>query len=205
MTTGTTLVSPHAISTEAADQLFLSARTANTFSSDPVPVETFAAIYDLTKMGPTAMNNQPLRISWIQSPQARERLVAHMAEPNRDKTLTAPAVALLSYDTSWHEHFPTFFPHAPERRTMFDGNDELRGELAKNNAWLQSGYFIMAVRAVGLHAGPVGGFDALEADADFNSGTGHRAFLVVNVGTPGENPWYDRLPRLDSDVATRIL
>ena len=141
---------------EAADHLFLEARTANTFSTEPVSDEQLAAIYELAKMGPTMMNNQPLRITWVRSAEAREKLAARMAEGNRAKTQSAPMVAVLSYDTDWHEHFETFFPHAPERKEMFDGNAEMRAEVAKNNAWLQAGFFIMAVRAVGLHAGPMG-------------------------------------------------
>src|SRR4051794_17531819 len=169
---------------EAADKLFLEARTANTFSIEPVSDEQLAAIYELAKMGPTMMNNQPLRITWVRSEEAREKLAARMAEGNREKTRTAPMVAVLSYDADWHEHFGTFFPHAPERKEMFDGNAGMRAEIAKNNAWLQSGYFIMAVRAVGLHAGPMGAFDAAGIDEDFNAGTANRTFMVVNVGTP---------------------
>jgi 3-hydroxypropanoate dehydrogenase len=190
---------------EAADQLFLEARTANTFSTEPVTDEQLAAIYELAKMGPTMMNNQPLRITWVRSAEAREKLAARMAEGNRAKTQSAPMVAVLSYDTDWHEHFGTFFPHAPERKEMFDGNAEMRAEVAKNNAWLQAGFFIMAVRAVGLHAGPMGAFDAAGIDEDFNAGTANRTFMVVNVGTPGENPWFPRLPRLDAEIAVQTV
>jgi len=187
---------------QAAELLFTEARTANTFSAEPVPEAKLEAIYELTKLGPTMMNNQPLRITWVRSAEARERLASHMAEGNRDKTRTAPMVAILSYDADWHEHFGTFFPHAAERKAMFDGDAERRAEIAKNNAWLQSGYFIMAVRAVGLHAGPMGGFDAAGIDAEFNTGSSRRAFLVVNLGTPGDKPWFPRLPRLAAEVAT---
>ncbi|UNK45522.1 malonic semialdehyde reductase [Arthrobacter sulfonylureivorans] len=190
---------------EAADHLFLEARTANTFSTEPVTDEQLAAIYELAKMGPTMMNNQPLRITWVRSAEAREKLAARMAEGNRAKTHSAPMVAVLSYDTDWHEHFETFFPHAPERKEMFDGNAEMRAEVAKNNAWLQAGFFIMAVRAVGLHAGPMGAFDAAGIDEDFNAGTANRTFMVVNVGTPGENPWFPRLPRLDAEIAVQTV
>ena len=190
---------------EAADHLFLEARTANTFSTEPVSDEQLAAIYELAKMGPTMMNNQPLRITWVRSAEAREKLAARMAEGNRAKTQSAPMVAVLSYDTDWHEHFETFFPHAPERKEMFDGNAEMRAEVAKNNAWLQAGFFIMAVRAVGLHAGPMGAFDAAGIDEDFNAGTANRTFMVVNVGTPGENPWFPRLPRLDAEIAVQTV
>ena len=45
----------------------------------------------------------------------------------------------------------------------------------------------------------MGGFDAAAVDADFFEGTALRSLLVVNIGRPGENPWFDRLPRLAHD------
>lgn len=194
-----------AIDKDTADKLFLEARTANTFSNDEVSEETLEAIYELTKMGPTMMNNQPLRITWVKSAEAREAVVGQMMEMNRSKSLSAPALAVLSYDADWHEQFPVFFPHAAERKAMFDGDATMRAEIAKNNAWMQAGYFIMSVRAAGLHAGPMGGFDAAGVDGVINEGTANHAFLIVNVGTPGENPWFDRLPRLDTEMATRSI
>ncbi|SDM03230.1 malonic semialdehyde reductase [Arthrobacter sp. ok362] len=204
-TTEATIDDTLAIDSESTQRLFLEARTANRFSSEPVSADTLAAIYELTKMSPTMMNNQPLRITWVQSPEARQRLASLLAEDNQGKTRTAPAVAVLSYDSDWHEHFPTFFPPAPERKAMFDGDSTMRAEIGRNNAWLQAGFFIMAVRAVGLYAGPMGGFDAAGVDADFNAGTTHRAFLVVNIGKPGENAWFPRLPRLSADIAVRTV
>lgn len=47
---------------EAQDLLFRSARTANTFTDEPVTPEQFVAVHDLIKWGPTAMNSQPLRV-----------------------------------------------------------------------------------------------------------------------------------------------
>ncbi|MFS3129677.1 malonic semialdehyde reductase [Nocardioides sp. Bht2] len=201
----TTVYDNLSIDAATADALFLQARTANTFSSQPVSEEQLAAIYELTKMGPTMMNNQPLRITWVQSPEARAAVVAQLAEGNRAKAEQAPALAVLSYDADWHEQFPVFFPHAAERKAMFDADAASRAEIAKNNAWMQSGYFIMAVRAAGLHAGPMGGFNAAGVDEVVNAGTANHAFLVVNVGVPGENAWFDRLPRLDAETATTTL
>lgn len=203
--TAATVYDQLSIDAETADKLFLEARTANTFSQDAVSEETLEAIYELTKMGPTMMNNQPLRITWVKSQEAREAVVAKMMEGNRAKSLTAPALAVLSYDANWHEQFPVFFPHAPERKAMFDEDATSRAEIAKINAWMQAGYFIMAVRAAGLHAGPMGGFDAAGVDSVINEGTSKHSFLIVNVGTPGENPWFDRLPRLDNDAATTSI
>ena len=194
-----------AIDSETADKLFLEGRTANTFSDEIVSDEALNTIYELTKMGPTMMNNQPLRITWIKSEEAREAVVGHMMEGNRAKSLTAPALAVLSYDADWHEQFSEFFPHAPERKAMFDEDAVMRAEIAKNNAWMQAGYFIMAVRAAGLHAGPMGGFNPAGVDTVVNVGKAHHSFLIVNVGTPGENPWFDRLPRLSADIATNSI
>ncbi|WP_312180168.1 malonic semialdehyde reductase [Arthrobacter sp.] len=204
MTSGTTEYSQDefVVDSAALDTLFLEARTANTFSDEPVTEEQMRAIYDLTKMGPTSMNIQPMRITWVKSAEARERLVKHMADGNKAKTASAPMVAVLSFDADWHEGFPTFFPHAPERKAMFDGDEEVRAVMANNNAHMQAAYFLMAVRSVGLAAGPMAGFDAAGIDAEFNAGTTHRTFQVVNIGKPGENPWFGRLPRYDYDAVT---
>ncbi len=189
----------------ATDALFLQARTANTFTDEPVTDEQMRAIYELTKMGPTAMNIQPLRITWVRSAEARKRLVSYMAGNNAAKTAAAPMVAVLSVDTDWHEHFPTFFPHAPERKAMFDGQEALRTAMAGNNGHMQAAYFIMAVRAAGLAAGPMAGFDTNAIDADFHAGTSRKTIMVVNIGKPGENAWLGRLPRLDHNLATETV
>ena len=81
------------LSEEAQDLLFRQARTANSFTDEPVTDEQVQAVYDVVKYGPTAMNSQPLRVLLIRSEQARQRLVAHMAEGNKAKTLAAPLVA----------------------------------------------------------------------------------------------------------------
>jgi len=186
------------LSPEAQDLLFREARTANTFSDEPVTDEQIAAIYELVKHGPTAMNNQPLRIALVRQGEARERLLKHMAEGNREKTAAAPLVAILAADTDFHENLERTFPHFPGAKDLF-ADDAAREQAARFNATLQIGYFLVGVRAAGLAAGPMGGFDAAAVDADFFEGTALRSLLVVNIGRPGENPWFDRLPRLAHD------
>ena len=61
---------------------------------------------------------------------------------------------------------------------------------------IQTGYFILAVRAVGLAAGPMGGFDKAGLNAEFFPDGRWRSLLVVNIGHPGADAWRDRLPRL---------
>lgn len=187
------------LSPDAQDLLFREARTANAFSDEPVTDEQVAAIYDLVKYGPTAMNNQPLRVLLVRDGEPRERLLKHMADGNRDKTANAPLVAVLAADTDFHEHLPRTFPHFPGARDLFAGDDASREQVARFNATLQVAYFLLGVRAAGLAAGPMNGFDADGLDREFFDGTTLKSLVVVNMGKPAENAWFDRLPRLELD------
>ncbi len=122
-----------------------------------------------------------------------------MNEGNRTKTASAPAVAVLAMDTRFHEHIPTVLPFRPELKDVFAADDAKRAEAATFNATLQAGYFILAVRAHGLAAGPMGGFDRAGIDAEFFPDGRYQSILVVNIGHPGKNPWFDRLPRLNHE------
>jgi 3-hydroxypropanoate dehydrogenase len=191
-----TAIAPLALSREAQDLLFRDARTANTFVDKPVSEEQVEAIYDLIKWAPTSMNLQALRIVLVRSPDARARLVSHMSDGNKAKTQTAPLVAILAADVNFHQEFGKTFPHFPGAKDVF-ANDDMRENTARFNGGLQVGYFILGVRAAGLAAGPMTGFDAAGIDADFFPDGEHRVLAVVNIGEPGESAWFDRLPRLD--------
>ncbi len=193
------------LSDDAQDLLFRAARTANSFSSEPVDDEQIRAIYDLVKWGPTSMNQQPLRIALVRSDEGKQRLLPHLSEGNRVKTEAAPLVAVLSADTDFHENLPKVFPHKPDAKDMWAGDDEFRAEHAKLNGTLQVGYFILGVRAAGLAAGPMTGFDAAGINAEFFPDGREKVLVVVNIGKPGENPWFDRLPRLDYDEVVSTL
>ncbi|WP_142061146.1 malonic semialdehyde reductase [Pseudarthrobacter sp. B4EP4b] len=186
--------------------LFENARTPNAFSDELVTEAEARAIYDLTRLGPTAFNNQPLRITYLRSAEARSRVVPFLTEPNRQKTLDAPLTAILAFDTNWHDKLPELFPHAPHVRDRFTANEAARSAAGNNNAFLQAGYFIMAVRSLGLAAGPMGGFDATGLDDEFFPDQSRRSILVVNVGHPAPNAWRDeRLPRLNYATAVTTL
>jgi len=188
---------------EAQDLLFREARTANSFTDEPVSNEQIAAIYDLVKFGPTAMNAQPLRIHLVPQGEGRDRLLKHMSEGNREKTATAPLVAILAADTDFHHKLERTFPHFPGAAAAF-ADDERREGAARFNAAIQIGYFLLGVRAAGLAAGPMGGFDAAQLDEDFFAGTALKSVLVVNIGHPAEDAWFDRLPRLEHDEVVTV-
>ncbi|WP_145765364.1 malonic semialdehyde reductase [Streptomyces brevispora] len=188
----------------AQDLLFREARTANTFTDEPVTEEQVQAIYDLVKYGPTAFNQSPLRVILVRSDDARARLVAHMAEGNQAKTSTAPLVAILAADNEFHEEIPALLPHFPQAKDAFFSERPVRESSAALNAALQAAYFIIGVRAAGLAAGPMTGLDAAGIEKEFLDGD-HSLLMVVNIGKPGEDAWFPRLPRLAYDeVITSI-
>ena len=189
-----------------ADLLFREARTAGAFTADEVPDAQLQAAYDLAKWGPTAMNVTPLRMVVVRTPEARARLAGHMGEGNRQRVLDAPVSLLLAADTRFHQHLPLLAPHRAEMVGAFEAMPEKREQMARQNAWLQAGYLIVALRAAGLAAGPMGGMDAAGIDADLLAGTGWVSLFVVNVGqAEGAQYPFRRAARLDWSQATRTL
>ena len=193
-----------AIDATAADVLFREARTAYAFTDEPVGDGQLAEIYELMRHAPTAMNTQPLRITFVRSAEAKARLLPHLAEGNRPKSESAPIVAILAADTDFHEHLPRLMPMAENAKDRF-ADDAARAQAARFNATLQAGYFLLAVRAVGLDAGPMGGFDATGVDAEFFTGTALRSILVVNIGHVAEGGNFPRKPHMGFEQAVTIL
>ncbi|MEU5723437.1 MULTISPECIES: malonic semialdehyde reductase [unclassified Micromonospora] len=188
---------------EAQALLFTDARTANTFTDEPVSDAQLRTIHELAKYPPTAANTQPLRVLFLRDGEPRERLLTHMNEGNRAKTATAPVVAVLAADTDFHEFVPRVFPIRPQMRDALAEDPAGREQMARFNATLQIGYWLLAVRAAGLAAGPMGGFDAAGVDKEFFADSSWRSLLVVNIGKPGPDAWFPRLPRLDYDEVVR--
>jgi 3-hydroxypropanoate dehydrogenase len=191
------------VTDEALAAVFTVARTANSFASTPVSDEELRRIWELARWAPTGANTQPLRVVFVRTDEGRTRLVEHLNDGNKAKTASAPAVAILACDNRFHEHLDTLLPFKPELRDLYEANEAMRTATADLNTALQAGYFILAVRAVGLAAGPMSGFDAASLDADFFPDGRWRSILVVNIGHPGESPWFGRLPRLSQTETVR--
>ena len=188
----------------ALDTLFREARTANTFTDEPVSIDQVREIVTLAGLGPTAMNNQPLRVLVV-TEESRERLLPLMAEGNREKTASAPVALVLAADPRFHDRLPEHFPPFPGARDMFESQPEQRERDAEFNAALQIGYLTVAIRAAGLAAGPMGGFDREGVDREFFAESGWRSLVVMNVGHPGEDAWQERLPRIAFEDAVEVL
>ncbi|GHF60719.1 putative NADH dehydrogenase/NAD(P)H nitroreductase [Streptomyces mashuensis] len=193
-----------ALDAAAQDLLFREAHTANTFTDEPVTEEQLRAVYDLIKFAPTAFNQSPLRVVLVQSEEARERLTGLMAEGNQAKTRTAPVVAILAADNEFTEELPTLFPHFPQAKDVFFAERPVREQSAALNATLQAGYFILGVRAAGLAAGPMTGFDHAAVQKEFLDGD-HTPLMIVNIGKPGADAFYPRSPRLSYEQAVTTV
>lgn len=194
-----------ALDDAAQDLLFREAHTAQTFADTPVSEEQVRAIYDLVKLAPTAFNLSSLRVTLVQSPEARERLVQHMADGNKPKTRTAPVTAILSADLHFHERLPELFPVVPDLKDTLFADPDAREKHGTLNASLQAGYFLLGIRAAGLAAGPMTGMDIDAIDKEFFGDGKQKTLLVVNIGLPGENAFFPRFPRLSSEDAVTTL
>jgi 3-hydroxypropanoate dehydrogenase len=182
----------------ALDRLFLAARTHNGWQSRPVPHELLEKAVDLAKMGPTAANTSPFRILFVESPAAKERLRAALAPGNVEKTMAAPVSAIMAYDLAFYDLLPKLFPHV-DARAWFVGNDAFINHTATQSGTLQAAYFLLALRAVGLDAGPLNGFDNAKVDAEFFAGTNIRSNFIINIGYGDKSKLFPRSPRLDFD------
>jgi 3-hydroxypropanoate dehydrogenase len=194
-----------AVSYEVLDTLFLSARTQNGF----LPQTAFddallRRIYDTAKMGPTAANTQPLRVTYLRSAEAKARLKPALSAGNLEKTMAAPATAILAYDLAFPDYLPRLFPHAPDAPNWFR-DEAARKAAAELNCGIQIGFFILAARALGVDCGPMGGFDRSKVDAEFFNGTEVRSYVLCNLGHGDSSKLFPRSPRLAFDEACKVL
>jgi len=181
----------------AQDLLFRQAHTASTFTDEPITDDQLRAVHELIKYGPTSSNGQPARITLVRSPQARERLVSHLSPGNRAKTAAAPLVAVVTADREFHRHLPQVLPVNPGLKDSLAADPDRRESVATLSATLQLAYFLIGIRAAGLAAGPMGGFDAAGLEADLFPAGDQKVLAVVNIGHPGPDAFRDRLPRLE--------
>jgi 3-hydroxypropanoate dehydrogenase len=188
----------------ALDQLFRAARTHNGWRPIEVRDSLLEEAVELAKMGPTSANASPLRIVFIRSPEAKSRLKGALMAGNVDKTMSAPVTAILGYDTQFYEQLPRLFPHA-DAKAWFVGNESFANDTAYKNGTLQVAYFILALRALGLDAGPMSGFDNAAVDAEFFPGGKIKSNVLVNIGYGDSAKLFPRSPRLEFGEIARFV
>lgn len=186
------------------DQLFLEARTQNRWLDKPVDEAVLREIYQLTKFAPTSANSQPLRVVFVTSADAKARLKPALAPQNIEKTMTAPVTAIIAHDLEFYEQLPKLLPHVDARSWFAHRPAEQIERAAFQGSSMQGAYLILAARALGLDAGPIGGFDNAKVDAEFFPDSKWRSNFLVNLGYGDPAGLFPRSPRLDFDEACRI-
>ncbi|MGF1639976.1 MAG: malonic semialdehyde reductase [Rhodospirillales bacterium] len=192
------------IDERALDVLFRDARTHNGWIDEPVGEDELRAAWDLARMGPTSANCSPARIVFVVSPEAKAMLRPCLMAGNVDKTMAAPATAIIGHDLAFHDRLPELFPHT-DARAWFVGNAALIETTAFRNGSLQGAYFMLAARALGLDCGPMSGFDNAKVDEAFFAGTRVRSNFLCNLGHGDPGKLHPRNRRLEFDEACRIV
>jgi 3-hydroxypropanoate dehydrogenase len=185
--------------------LFTDARSHGSWTDAPVDDALLVRLYELVRLGPTSGNSQPIRLVFVKSAEAKERLRPALWPTNVEKAISAPVTVIVAHDQRFHEHMPKLFPMRPDmgERIASMGAESVE-RFALQSATLQAGYLVIAARALGLDCGPMGGFDAAAVDAAFLAGTSWRSTLLVNLGHGRRDALPPRLPRLSFDEACRI-
>lgn len=185
--------------------LFTEARTHYGWQDRDVSEDTLKELYEIAKMGPTSMNQQPMRVIFVRSGDAKDRLEPALFEANRPKMRTAPVTAILAYDLNFWEELPKVFPPNPGAQDIFKNNTTAAQINAFRNSTLQGAYFMLAARAVGLDIGGMSGFDNAAVDEEFFHGTSLKSNFLVNLGYADTTKIFRRLPRLSYDKVCQTV
>ena len=187
------------------DKLFLKARSHYNWKKKEVKEKTLKDLYNLVKNCPTSANSEPMRILFLKSDKSKERLRPHLSDGNVDKTMTAPIVAIIAYDSKFYNHLPKLFPHNPGMKKVLS-NPPAKAEItAFRNSTLQGGYFMIAARALGVDVGPMSGFNNSGVDKEFFSNGRFKSNFLCNLGYGDKSKLLNRLPRFKFSEVCKIL
>jgi 3-hydroxypropanoate dehydrogenase len=190
---------------EALDLIFRKARTHSAWHPKPVDNGLLQQVYDLAKMGPTSANMCPMRIVFVKSAEAKEKLKPALDPGNVDKTMKAPVTAIIGMDIRFYEQLPKLFPHADAKAWFKDLPESVLEYVALRNSSLQGAYFMMAARALALDCGPMSGFNNAKVDETFFAGTSIKSNFLCNLGYGDATKLYSRSPRLSFDEACKVV
>ena len=193
------------VNSDGLDIIYRKARTHNAWLDKPVDDALLAQVYDLAKMGPTSANMCPMRILFVKSREAKEKLKPALDAGNVDKTMKAPVTAIIAMDIHFYEQLPKLFPHADAKAWFKDLPENVLESTALRNGSLQGAYFMLAARALGLDCGPMSGFDNSKVDQAFFAGTTIKSNFLCNLGHGDASKLYPRLPRLGFEEACQLV
>jgi 3-hydroxypropanoate dehydrogenase len=187
------------IDSQSLDLILRGARTHNVFQDKPVSDAQLRQIHEIMKWGPTSTNCQPARIVFVRTQEGKDKLRPALSPGNTDKTMAAPITAIIAYDSQFYEYMPRVFPHNPAAQSLYSGEDKKEHALrtAFRNGSLQGAYFIIAVRALGLDAGAMSGFNNALVDQAFFPDGRFKSNFLCNIGYGDHSKLFNQNPRLD--------
>lgn len=192
----------------ALDQLFRTARTyrrsADAWLDKPVSDDLLRQAYDLAKLGPTSANCQPLRVVFVRSAEAKQKLRAALSPDNVEQTMAAPATAIIAADHAFYRHLQRLYTEE-NAVPWFEGKPEAIAATAFRNSSLQGAYLLIALRALGLDCGPMSGFRNAVVDETFFSGTEIKSNFLINIGYGNPASLRPREQRFAFEEACQIL
>jgi 3-hydroxypropanoate dehydrogenase len=190
---------------DSLDLIYRKARTHTVWLDMPVEDALLRQVYDLARMGPTSANMCPMRIVFVKSKEAKEKLKPALDPGNVDKTMKAPATAIIGMDVHFYEQLPKLFPHVDAKAWFKDLPDNVLEYTALRNSSLQGAYFMLAARALGLDCGPMSGFNNAKVDEAFFAGTTIKSNFLCNLGHGDVSKLHPRSPRLSFEEACKVV
>jgi len=194
----------NAISTDALDQIFRSARTYQGWTDKPIEESLVRDLYELLKWGPTSANSSPARFVWVRSAQGKAKLAELAFEKNRPKILQAPLTVIVGNDLDFAGQLPTLLPHNAQMMQKAFAAPGMSEITAMRNGSLQGAYLIIAARALGLDCGPMSGFDNAGVDRTFFAGTRIQSNFICSLGYGDPASLFPRNPRLGFEEAGHL-
>jgi 3-hydroxypropanoate dehydrogenase len=134
------------LSDEALDILFRTAQSPEAWLDRPVGETLLRAVWELARLGPTSREALPVRILFLRSPEAKERLASALSPDARAAASNAPVTAILAVDMGGLAETAGI---GAEVRARAEAEGSQRGA-----------YLILAARALGLDCRPIWDFDA---------------------------------------------
>ncbi len=193
------------LNNEGQDLIFRRARSHSVWLDQPVDDALLKQVYELAKFGPTSANMCPLRIVFVRSREAKERLKPALDAGNVTKAMTAPVTAILGMDIHFYDKLPQLFSHVDARAWFEDLAENVLEYIALRNSSLQGAYFLLAARALGLDCGPMSGFDNAKVDAAFFAGTTVKSNFLCSLGHGDASKLHPRSPRLTFEEACKVM
>ena len=189
---------------EDIKRIFVDTVTTYNFSEKVVDDDILKELYELTKWGATSFNCSPLRLVFLKSQEAKNRIDPYLMDSNKVSVKNAQVCVIIGMDTKFFTDLPKNFT-AMDAKVFFESNEELAYATAFRNSSLQAGYFMKAVNALGLDAGAMSGFDNKAVDNEFFKNTAIQSNFLCNIGYGIEPKGHPRGARYSFDEIAEII